>query len=172
MKMPTAMKDKLEIATNILIIAVLLLMTGTFIKSQLSRHEVIGLFPGDKIGAPAGYDWHSYAQTLVVAVRKGCIYCERSYPLYRRLDGLEHDSRLKAHMLMVMPDDPASGAALLSSQGITSQSVFGIPLNNIKVSGTPTLLLVGADGRLLQSWVGELDASKADALVAQLEGKP
>jgi hypothetical protein len=171
MKLPTSMKDKLEIATNLLILAVLLLMTGTFIKSRVSHHEVIGLSPGDKIDAPAGYDWHNHARTLVVAVRKGCIYCERSYPLYRRLSGLEHDNNLKAHMLVVMPDDAASGAALLSSQGITSQSVAGIPLNNIKVSGTPTLLLVGADGRLLQSWVGELDASKADALVAQLEGK-
>ena len=171
MRMPTSVKDKLEIATNILIIAVVLLMTGTFVKSRLGHHGVNGLFPGDKIDAPTGYDWRTHAQTLVVAVRKGCIYCERSYPLYRRLGGLEHDNHLKPHILVVMPDDPASGAALLSSQGITSQSVAGIPLNNIKVSGTPTLLLVGADGRLLQSWVGELDASKADALIAQLEGK-
>lgn len=168
MTMPTSVKDKLEITTNVLIIAVVLLMTGTFVKSRLGHHEASGLFPGAKIDAPSGYDWHSHEQTLVVAVKKGCIYCERSYPLYRRLGGLEHDDHLKPHILMVMPDDPASGAAMLSTQGISSQSVAGIPLNNIKVSGTPTLLLVGADGRLLQSWVGELDAPKADALVAQL----
>jgi hypothetical protein len=71
-------------------------------------------------------------------------------------------------MLMVMPDDPSSGAALLAEQGITSQSIGNIPLSSIKVSGTPTLLLVDANGRLLQRWVGELDASNTEAVLAKL----
>jgi hypothetical protein len=71
-------------------------------------------------------------------------------------------------MLMVMPDDEQTGAALLSANGITSQSIPGTLLGNMKVYGTPTLLLVDANGRLLQSWIGELDASRADALLAQL----
>jgi hypothetical protein len=162
-----AFKDRLEIGTNILIIAVVLLIGGTFLRSQLS-HRGSELAVGEKVDAPTGYDWHRLAPTLVIAVRNGCVYCERSYPLYRRLEGLEHDNRLKAHMLVVTPDEPARAAALLSSQGITSPVIAGTPLKNIKVSGTPTLLLVDADGRLLQSWDGELDASSADALVAQL----
>ncbi|HKV93488.1 MAG TPA: hypothetical protein VJW20_13155 [Candidatus Angelobacter sp.] len=167
MKTPTSLKDKIEITTNILIVLVLLTIGGTYVKSRLGSHTV-NLSPGKKISAPHGYDWHDHAPTLVVAVRQGCVYCERSYPLYRRLEGLEHDNHLKAHMLIVMPDDPTSGAALLKSQGISSQSVPSTVLSDIKVSGTPTLLLVDANGRLLQSWVGELEASKAEALVAQL----
>ena len=165
--MSAAFKDKLEIVTNVLIIAVLLLIGGTYLKSRYT-HTATELSIGDKIDAPRGYAWRDHNPTLVVAVRKGCIYCERSYPLYRQLDGLEHDNHLKAHMLVVMPDDPATGAALLSSEHITSQSITNMPLSGIKVSGTPTLLLVDANGRLLQSWAGELDASKAEALVAQL----
>ncbi len=167
MKFPTSFKDKLEVITNILIIVVVLVVGGTYVKSRVGGHDG-NLSPGEKINAPQGYNWHDHPQTLVVAVRQGCIYCERSYPLYRRLEGLEHDSRLKAHMLIVMPDDPANAAALLTSQGIVSQSVPNTTLSDIKVSGTPTLLLVDANGRLLQSWVGELDVSKAEALVAQL----
>src|SRR5437016_6582591 len=144
-------KDKLEPATNILIILVLLLIVGTYAKGKFG-HRDGELSVGERIAAPGGYDWHSHPQTLVVAVRKGCVYCEHSYPLYRRLDSLEHESQLKAHMLVVMPDDTASGADLLASQRISSQSVSNTPLNNIKVSGTPTLLLVDANGRLLQSW--------------------
>jgi thioredoxin-related protein len=166
-KASTFLKDKIEIATNILIVMVLLIIGGTYVKSHVGRRNA-GLSPGENISAPHGYDWHNHDQTLVIAVRQGCIYCERSYPLYRRLDGLEHDSRLKAHMLIVMPDDSANGTALLKAQGLTSQNVPNTPLGDIKVSGTPTLLLVDANGRLLQSWVGELDASKAEALVAQL----
>ncbi len=162
-----AFKDKLEIASNILIIAVVLLIGGTYLKSQLGHRDGEPAI-GEKINPPLGYNWHKVAPTLVLAVRDGCVYCERSYPLYRRLEGLERDNHLKAHMLVVMPDEVTRAAALLSSQGITSQAIANTPLRDIKVSGTPTLLLVDASGRLLQSWVGELDASKADALIAQL----
>jgi thioredoxin-related protein len=166
-KIPTSIKDKVEITTNILIAIVILMIGINYLKSHTGHHEA-SLSPGDTISAPHGYEWRNHDQTLVVAVRKGCVYCERSYPLYRRLDGLEHSNSLKAHMLVVMPDDPVSGAALLKSQQITSQSIPSTFLSDIKVSGTPTLLLVDANGRLLQSWVGELDSSKAEALVAQL----
>jgi thioredoxin-related protein len=162
-----AFKDKLEVATNVLIIIVVLLIGGTYLKSHLGHHDA-ELSVGEKINTPRGYDWHRLAPTLVVAVRDGCVYCERSYPLYKRLEDLERDNHLKAHILMVMPDDSIRAAALLSSHGITSQTIAGTPLTDIKVSGTPTLLLVDADGRLLQSWIGELNASKADALIAQL----
>jgi thioredoxin-related protein len=166
-KIPTSIKDRVEIVTNILIAVVILMIGTTYLKSHTGHHEA-SLSPGEQINAPHGYKWRNHDQTLVVAVRKGCVYCERSYSLYRRLDGLEHSNTLKAHMVIVMPDDPASGAELLRSQQITSQSIPDTPLGDVKVSGTPTLLLVDANGRLLQSWVGELDSSKAEALVAQL----
>lgn len=165
--MASSTKDKVELITNGLIIVVMLLIGGNYIKSRLV-HRPGELSVGDKINAPHGYDWHRNGETLLIAVRKGCVYCERSYPLYRRLENLERDNQLKAHLLMVMPDDAVNGSALLSSQQIASESITNVPLNDIKVAGTPTLLLVDANGRLLQSWVGELDASKADALVAQL----
>ena len=167
MKTATSIKDKIEIATNLLIIVALVLIGGSYVKARLGHHSE-RLSVGERIDAPSGYDWHEHAQTLVVAVRAGCIYCEHSYPLYKRLEGLERDDQLKAHMLVVMPDSKETGAALLSSHGLASQNIPGTLLNNMKVYGTPTLLLVDANGRLLQSWIGELDASKADALLAQL----
>ena len=167
MKTANSLKDKIEVTTNLLIIAVVLLIGGSYIKARLS-HRQPGLSVGERIVAPPGYDWHKYGQTLVVAVRNGCVYCEHNYPLYRQLDRLEHENHLKAHMLMVMPDDAQTGAALLAANGISSQNIPGTLLNRMKVYGTPTLLLVDANGQLLQSWVGELDASRADALVAQM----
>jgi thioredoxin-related protein len=166
-KMPTSIKDKIEVTTNLLIILVLVLIGGSLVKAHFG-HKPPGLSVGEQIAAPAGYHWQEHDQTLVVAVRAGCIYCEHSYPLYLRLAGLEHDNRLKAHMLVVMPDNKEKGAALLSAHGLSSQNISGTLLNNMKVYGTPTLLLVDANGRLLQSWIGELDASRADALLAQL----
>jgi hypothetical protein len=98
-KTTTSFKDKIEIIANILIVLALLLIGGNYVKSYVARRNA-ALSPGDKISAPHGYDWHNHDQTLVVAVRQGCAYCERSYPLYRRLEGLEHDNHLKPHMLI------------------------------------------------------------------------
>jgi hypothetical protein len=165
--MARSFKDQLEIGTNILIIVVVLLIGGNYLRSR-ATHRVPGPAVGDRIVAPKSYDWRAHAQTLVVAVRKGCVYCEHSYPLYRRLNELESSNQLKAHMLIVMPDDPATGAALLSAEKINSQSIASVPLSDVNVSGTPTLLLVNETGRVLQSWVGELDASRTEALVTQL----
>jgi thioredoxin-related protein len=166
----SSFKNKVEIATNILIVLVVLLLGGHYLKAHLghSSSSDTELTIGNKLESPKGYNWREHDQTLVVAVHKGCVYCERSYPFYRQLESLEHDNHLKAHMLVVMPDDPLSGAALLAEQGITSQRIANIPLISIKVSGTPTLLLVDANGRLLQRWVGELDASNTEAVLAQL----
>jgi hypothetical protein len=163
----SSLKDTFEIATNIVIILVVLLLGGSYLKARLVHHDE-DLLIGSKIAPPSGYSWGQHSQTLLVAVRKGCVFCERSYPLYRQLEGLEHDGHLKAHILMVMPDDALSGVALLSAQGIKSQSITNISLSSIKVSGTPTLLLVDANGQLLQRWVGELNASSAEAVLAQL----
>jgi thioredoxin-related protein len=163
----SSLKDKVELAANIVIILVVLLLGGSYLKARLVHHDE-DLVVGSKVDSPSGYSWREHNQTLLVAVRKGCAFCERSYPFYRQLEALEHDSHLKAHILMVMPDDPSSGAALLSAQGIKSQSITNISLSSIKISGTPTLLLVDANGRLLQRWVGELNASSAEAVLAQL----
>ena len=163
----SSLRDKIEIATNIVILLAVLLLGGSYLKARFGHHDQ-GLVVGSKIDPPKGYNWHEHGQTLVVAVRKGCGFCERSYPFYRQLEGLENDNHLKAHILMVLPDDPFSGAALLSAQGIKSQSITNMPLSSINVPGTPTLLLVDASGRLLQRWVGELDASTAGAVLAQL----
>lgn len=163
----SSLKDKIELVTNIVIILAVLLLGASYVKAHFGHHDE-GLVIGSTVDPPSGYSWRDHNQTLLVAVRKGCIFCERSYPFYRQLEGLEHDSHLKAHILMVMPDDPSSGAALLSAQGIKSQSITNISLSSIKVSGTPTLLLVDANGRLVQRWVGELNASSAEAVLAQL----
>lgn len=160
-------KDRLEIVTNALIIVVILAIGGSYVMSRLNHNDAT-LPVGTKIDAPPGYQWQNYSKTLIVGVREGCIFCEHSYPLYRKLEAMEHDHRMSAHMLFVMPDNPVAAAALLRSQDITSASVPDVALSNLKISGTPTLLLVDANGRLLKSWVGELDSAKSDELVAAL----
>jgi len=116
-----------------------------------------------------GYRWGDHQKTLVLAIRKGCHYCDSSLPFYKQLGGLEKNNALHAHLLAVMPDDPAAGTADLRSGGVSVEALFNQPLSSIQVSGTPTLFLVDAKGRIEHSWVGELTPQGEKDLVATLE---
>jgi hypothetical protein len=116
-----------------------------------------------------GYRWGDHQKTLVLAIRKGCHYCNSSLPFYKQLSGLEKNNSLHAHLLAVMPDDVATGTADLRSGGVSVDALFNQPLNSIQVSGTPTLFLVDAKGSIERSWVGELTPQGEKDVIATLE---
>jgi thioredoxin-related protein len=116
-----------------------------------------------------GYRWGDHQRALVLAIRKGCHYCDSSLPFYKQLSALEKSNTLHAHLLAVMPDDLASGTADLRSGGVTVEALFNQPLNSIRVSGTPTLFLVDAKGSIERSWVGQLTPQGEKDLIATVE---
>ncbi|MGH9596122.1 MAG: peroxiredoxin family protein, partial [Edaphobacter sp.] len=162
-------KTILEQTINVAILAVCILTVYTFITHSVpfSQWRDESRFKGLALSSPPGYIWASHPETLVLALREGCPFCEASYPFYRKLNELETHNGLRAHLLAVMPNDKTSGASELKSAGLTIDGVFDQPLNSIKVTGTPTLLLVNAQGRVTQAWVGQLPSSREkDVIIA------
>jgi len=104
----------------------------------------------------AEYSWSSYPKTLVIAIRRGCPYCDASMPFYRRLSEQEKNSALRAHLLVVMPNNASSGGSFLEKENLEVQAIFGQELQALNVSGTPTVLLLDSSGRVEQTWVGQL----------------
>jgi thiol-disulfide isomerase/thioredoxin len=127
---------------------------------QTSKRQTHGSEEGGVVGqtlAPLpGYSWSSYPKTLVIAIRKGCPYCDASMPFYRQLGEQEKSNVLRAHVLVVMPNDAASGSRFLSKDDVEVQGIFGQELEALNVSGTPTLLLLDSSGRIEREWVGQL----------------
>jgi len=103
-----------------------------------------------------GYSWSSYPKTLVIAIRRGCPYCDASMPFYRRLGEEERSNELRAHVLLVMPNDASSGGGLLRKNDVEVQGIFGQDLGVLGVSGTPTILLLDSSGHIKRGWVGLL----------------
>jgi thioredoxin-related protein len=116
-----------------------------------------------------GYHWADHQKTLVLAIRKGCHFCEESLPFYKRLEDLENTNSLHAHVLAVMPDNQDSGSAALQSGGVAVEGIFSQPLNSIQVTGTPTLLLLDAKGRVERAWIGQLTPQGEEDLIAAVE---
>jgi len=58
--------------------------------------------------------------------------------------------------LAVFPDPSDTAKEAAKSEGLTAQVLAGVPLERLKISGTPTLLLVDRTGTVLNAWIGIL----------------
>jgi len=88
-------------------------------------------------------------------MRTGCHFCAESLPFYKHLGEMERSNALQAHLLAVMPDEKEFGAKYLKDAGVTVDAVFGQSPDSIKVSGTPTLMLIDSKGRVQHAWIGK-----------------
>ena len=80
---------KLELAVNIGVIvlgaAVLFFLVKTYRASRDASQALQEPRVGDQLPVIPGVDWKVNDRTLVLALRKGCHYCEDSMPFYRKL---------------------------------------------------------------------------------------
>ena len=127
------------------------------------------MLAGKTLARLSDYAWDSHPTTLVLGLRQDCHFCQASMPFYKRLSDAEHSGRLHAHMLTVMPDAADSAAVYLHSNGLDTQHLFGHPLGDINVLGTPTLMLVNSRGMVTQAWVGQLTQSQEKDVTNALE---
>ena len=155
----------LEVSANVAILVVAIIVVVNFVWSRWK--------PKPKLEAPMvgskmvlkDVKWDD-GPTLVLALQKGCRYCEESAAFYRRL----HDQRSGSHprMVAVVPGDNTEVARYLSEQKIVVDDIINLPLSDIKVSGTPTLLLVDRLGHISDVWIGKLDARKENEVTQRI----
>lgn len=164
----------IETVTNIAILCVCLAFGWSLIHSRFisassaSGHELTRL-EGETLKPLPGYSWQSRPDTLILAIRRGCHFCEDSLPFYRKLGELQKSDKLSANVLAVMPDDPESGSEFLRKNDVAVPGVFNLSLDALDVSGTPTLLLVNASGRVQKAWIGRLSPEAETSVIAAVE---
>jgi len=105
---------------------------------------------------------------LVVVTASYCHFCRESIPFYTSLFPLAR--RRGARVLAVTPEDPGSNESYLSSNGLDVEGVFSADSVGMIVRGTPTLLLLNADGTLIDSWVGILSERDQANVVREVTG--
>lgn len=154
---------RIEIAANVAIIAVALLLGLVLIKNYLivKQPENTAVFATKNapVSLP-GVNWSKNDQTLVLAVSSTCHFCTESAPFYRQLAA--HN---RARLIAVLPQSAEEGKLYLEGLGVAVDEIKQISLSSINVSGTPTLILVNNDGVITDTWVGKLQAAQeADVL--------
>jgi hypothetical protein len=152
------MKNKTETVANVIVIAFAVVVGSVFLKDRLSpaTPESDVVKTGDKLAKLVGWDWGAHDQTLVLGLRKGCHFCEDSAPFYQRLIAQQHEGGSNSTIVAVFPDAADTAKEVLQSEGLGVQALGGVPLETMKMSGTPTLLLVDRRGTVLNAWIGML----------------
>ena len=163
---------RLELLVNISVIvlgaAVLFFLVKTYRATRIAAESAQEPHIGDQLPAIPDVNWKANDRTLVLALKKGCHYCEDSMPFYRQLAQLSEQKALKANLVAVFPDPTADVDALVQAEHLSLQAVPDVSLSKLKVGGTPTLILADSSGRILQDWVGELSDHEQQQLLATL----
>jgi len=160
------LSKKIEVAANVAIICVALLLGGVLFKRYLlpgsapagepGRAEQ--LKPGTRLSLP-DVDWSRSRKTLVMVLSTNCRYCTESAPFYQVL-AREKSGRDDVRLLAVLPQAVEESQKYLDAHGVAVSEVRKATPEAFGVRGTPTLIVVDSAGAVVDSWVGKLPQAK------------
>lgn len=152
------MKAKIEGVANLIVILLAVVVGSIFLKDrfftpQAHPNEVR---VGDKLTPLNGWDWGAHERTLVLVLKKGCHFCEDSAPFYERLLVQQKRDGSTTAVVAAFPDAADVVKEVVQLEGLDVPTLAEVPLEELKASGTPTLLLVDHRGTVLKAWIGML----------------
>ena len=125
---------------------------------------------GEKVNI-GNIDFSKANRTLLLAVRKGCKFCEASMPFYKSL-GEDASITAAARIIVIAPDSEDTSKAELLRNNVRVSQVVSVPPGSLKIRGTPTAILVDHLGTVEQVFTGRLDDSKQAQLRRALVSGP
>jgi hypothetical protein len=126
--------------------------------------------PGDRIEL-AGVDFTKAEKTLLLVIRSTCKYCTESMPFYEDLAG-NWGSTPEVRIVAVSSDDIPVSLEYLGQYQVKLAHVVQVPVDALKVRGTPTAILVDRTAVVRQLWPGFLDEARQKEVIRALGGRP
>jgi len=158
---PAPKKSSLDTVANIAIILVCAIAAFVLIRNQFFPQRPPGSPPQVEKGeqfaqlkavVPAGAQ-----KTLMVAVSPTCHFCNDSMPFYKRLIDERNQKGSPVKFIAAVPAEEAKAeeSKKFADAGAQPDGMVHMDFASIKVPGTPTLLLVDNNGKVLDVWVGK-----------------
>jgi hypothetical protein len=163
---------KLEVAANVAIIGVAVLICGVLVKTYLlggaaPRAPLQASLVGARVSVPE-VDWKKNGRTLVLVLQKGCRFCAESAPFYQRL-ARDAANLGPVRLIAVLPQQVEESHQYLRDLGVPIEDVRQMKIQELGVKGTPSLILVNGDGVITGSWFGRLPPDKEDEVLNRLK---
>jgi hypothetical protein len=152
-------------------VCVVLLVAGVFryMPHTATAHAKVERPGADDVLDPALLDIpHDTESILLIAISPGCRYCADSMPFYSRVLTLSRKSRRHVAVVFSSSFPVAITRPYLLGHHVDAGHVVQTP-PGILVTGTPTVMLAGADGRVTARWLGRLDPTQETTLTRLFE---
>lgn len=170
----TNLHKRAELLANIAIVIVAIVLCVVLVKRfVLDKNEPTDpatanqIAPGDRVNV-GGVDWVKGGQTVLLVLQKGCRYCTESAPFYQRLIK-ETANRNDVKLIAVFPHSVTEGKQYLDEIGVGIADIRQVDLSQIKVRGTPTLVLVNDSGVAVDVWRGKLPPDAEERVLSKLK---
>ncbi|HEU5415414.1 MAG TPA: hypothetical protein VFW31_16725 [Candidatus Angelobacter sp.] len=158
---------KIEIATNIAIIMTALVIAASFVRNYEKKNDEPKAIAAGETLRLKDLQWQSENKTLVLALSTNCHFCNESAEFYKRL--VIECKRRKIQTVAIFPQPVIESTAHLQSLGIAVDQVRQVFLPQIRITGTPTLLLVDHFGTVDHVWIGKLTSKRENEVFVQLD---
>lgn len=157
----------LDRVANILTVVAAVTLIVFLAHRFFSAFDSVSTLPpiGSKISIE-GFSPGSAKNNVLIAMIKGCRYCEDSMPFYRNLGAkfaTDHTT-----LYAVFPPDTKDADSYISSYGLNHVTLLYTRLSSIGVSGTPTVILTNSSGTVVKVWEGRLSATHEHELIETL----
>jgi hypothetical protein len=120
---------------------------------------------GIQIDMP-GVAWGDTRHTVVLVMSVHCRFCTASADFYRRLQ--EVAVKRGVPIIAVLPQPVDEARTYLANLHIPISVIKQQSLASLSVPGTPTLMIVGPDGKLTDSWTGQLSPDVEKEVLSKL----
>jgi hypothetical protein len=165
---------RIELLANVAIIVVAILLGVVLVKRYvLNSNERASpasaratLAAGDKIPLQ-GIEWGKNGHTVLLVLQKGCHFCTESAPFYQRLIK-ETAGRSDVKLIALLPQSVSEGKQYLDEIGVSIADVRQVSPNQVNVGGTPTLIIVDANGVAVNVWKGKLPSEGESQVLSRL----
>src|SRR5262249_38493802 len=146
-------------------------MGAKFLSSQTAQPRGIHLKPNTPVRL-TNTDWAANRSTLILVLSTSCHFCRESQDFYRRL--VKSIPPGKLHVMAVFSEPTLISQPYLDKAGLDILDVRQVPLEELGVPATPTIILADQTGRMVYSWVGKLPPDQEKEIFASigLSGSP
>jgi hypothetical protein len=156
----------LDIAVNVAtLFAAIAVVAVLGQRAWISAHRPTPTPPfqvGESVPAFKGLDVAQSDQTLLMVLRHNCGFCAASVPFYRELGNKFGPamSNGRTRLVVVTTDDPPTAKEYVRKNQFNVNAIVSVPpsrQSELRILGTPTLLLTDKSGRINRIWSGQLD---------------
>jgi thiol-disulfide isomerase/thioredoxin len=118
---------------------------------------------GDHIARAIWQTMPDAKRTVVILDRAECGFCRASMPFYAKLVRVADDAGVE--VVSVTSDDKATHQRYLDAYHVHVARIIQLKDTPLKVSGTPTLIVLDQSKTVLGAWVGELTSVDEDKVL-------